>query len=128
MSRGAAGARVAVIEDDPEIGPMLGKILEMDGFQVALIRDGISAVGALRSGGFRAAVLDIMLPGKDGISVLREIRGIAETARLPVIMLTAKTDDATTWEGWRAGASYFMTKPFDPDELVAVLRSALEPP
>lgn len=117
--------RVAVIEDDPEIGPMLRRILKLEGFEATVIDEGGAALASLRSGNYRAAIVDVMMPGKDGITILREIRSTAETAALPVVMLTAKHDDTTTWEGWRAGANYFMTKPFEPDELVRVLRSVL---
>ena len=121
----ADNAHIAVIEDDPEIGPMLGRILKLEGFEATLINQGITALASLRHGNFQAAILDVMLPGKDGLSILREIRDTSETASLPVIMLTAKIDDTTTWEGWKAGANYFMTKPFDPDELVRVLHEVL---
>ncbi len=120
------GTRVAVVEDDPAIGPMLNDILRLDGFEVTVISDGLQAVPALSAGGYEAAVIDVMLPGKDGIEILRELRDGARTRHLPVVMLTAKADDATTWEGWKAGANYFMTKPFDPDELLQVLRSVVE--
>ena len=120
------GSRVAVIEDDPAIGPMLNDILRLDGFEVTVIRDGLQAVPALSAGGYEAAIIDIMLPGKDGITILREIREGSRTRNLPVVMLTARSDDATTWEGWKAGANYFMSKPFDPQELVQVLRSVVD--
>lgn len=117
--------RVAIIEDDPAIGPMLGRLLKMEGFEPTVISDGRSAASALSSGKFDAAILDVMLPGKDGLDVLRELRSEPRTMDLPVVMLTAKTDDKTTWDGWQAGANYFMTKPFEPDELIRVLRSAI---
>jgi DNA-binding response OmpR family regulator len=91
-----------------------------------VVPDGNLAVSMLRTGGYRAAVLDVMLPGKDGLEILREVRETAATRRLPVVMLTARANDATTWEGWKAGANYFLKKPFDPDELVRVLRSIIE--
>jgi DNA-binding response OmpR family regulator len=118
--------RVAIIEDDPAIGPMLSRLLKMEGFEPTVISDGRTAASALSSGKFVAAVLDVMLPGKDGIEVLRELRSDSRTKDLPVVMLTAKVDDKTTWDGWQAGANYFMTKPFEPDELVRVLRTAIE--
>ncbi|MEX2556496.1 MAG: response regulator transcription factor [Actinomycetota bacterium] len=119
--------RVAVIEDDPAIGSMLKTILALEGYEVATFGDGKSAVPSLRSGRFDAVILDIMLPGQDGIAVLRDIRGAHETERIPVVMLTAKTDDVTTWAGWQAGCDWFLTKPFDPDDIVRVLRRIAEP-
>src|SRR5688572_22680714 len=103
--------RVAIIEDDPAIGPMLSRLLKMEGFEPTVFSDGRTAASALSSGKFVAAVLDVMLPGKDGIEVLRELRSDSRTKDLPVVMLTAKVDDKTTWDGWQAGANYFMTKP-----------------
>ena len=115
--------RIAVVEDDPAIGPMLSKILEMEGFDVTVISDGRSALSALSTGRYDAAVLDVMLPGMDGITILRQIR--PGNQQLPILVLTAKTDNVTTWEGWRAGANYLMNKPFDPEELVRILRSMI---
>jgi DNA-binding response OmpR family regulator len=117
--------RIAIIEDDPEISSMLEKLLRMDGFEVTVFPDGRPALPILRSGDYDAAILDVMLPGKDGITIMQEIRSAAETERLPVLMLTAKTDDASTFAGWKAGCNYFMNKPFDPVELVEVLRRVL---
>jgi len=118
-------SRVAIIEDDPAIGPMLSEILSLEGFDTTVINNGRKAAGVLRSGGYDAALLDVMLPGKDGIAILRELRSADATKDLPVVMLTAKVDDTTTWEGWRAGANYFVQKPFEPDALVRVLRSLI---
>jgi DNA-binding response OmpR family regulator len=118
-------SRVAVIEDDPAIGAMLDRFLRMEGFDTTIIKDGRSASGALASGRFDAAILDVTLPGKDGITILRELRDASTTRELPVVILSAKSDQQTTWDGWRAGASYVMPKPFSPDELIRVLRSAI---
>jgi DNA-binding response OmpR family regulator len=118
--------RIAIVEDDPAVGPMLSEILKMEGFETTVINDGQTAAERVRAGGFTAAVLDVMLPGKDGITVLRELRNAEATKALPIVMLSAKTDDQTTWDGWRAGANYYMPKPFEPEELIRVLRSVIE--
>lgn len=117
--------RIAIIEDDPDISSMLEKLLRMDGFEVTVFPDGRPALPVLRSGNYDAAILDVMLPGKDGIAIMQEIRSAVETERLPVVMLTAKADDASTFAGWKAGCNYYMNKPFDPVELVSVLRRVL---
>jgi len=65
------------------------------------------------------------LPGIDGLTILRQLRSSERNGQLPVVVLTAKIDDATTWAGWKAGTNYFMSKPFDSGELVRVLRSIL---
>src|SRR6266540_6320142 len=118
-------ARLAIIEDDPVIGPMLSQLLAMEGFDATVISDGHKAARMVSAGGYAGAILDVMLPGKDGISILRELRSADATKDLPVVMLTAKVDDHTTWAGWQAGANYCMQKPFEPDALVRVLRSLI---
>lgn len=115
--------RILIVEDDPVLGPMLGKILQKNGFKASIVNDGRRALSALSSGSYDAAILDVMLPGIDGITILDQLRSGERNARLPVLLLTAKGDDATTWSGWKAGANYFMSKPFDSSELVRVLRS-----
>jgi DNA-binding response OmpR family regulator len=62
-------------------------------------------------------VLDIMMPGRDGYAVLRALRSNPATASVPVVLLSAKATDAEVWEGWKAGADYYITKPFNPTEL-----------
>jgi DNA-binding response OmpR family regulator len=116
------GHKALVVDDDPAINSMLSDILELEGFEVTVVEEGSQAVDILRSRPFDAVVLDIMLPGRNGIEIMRDIRDAAETRAVPVVMLTAKADDDTTWAGWRAGCDYYMTKPFDPSELVSVLR------
>jgi DNA-binding response OmpR family regulator len=118
--------RIAIVEDDPNIGPMISRALKLEGFEPTVINDGKTAARRVSSGGYSAAILDVMLPGKDGIEVLHELRAAAETKDLPVVMLSAKSDPMTTWDGWREGANYYMTKPFDPEELVKVLRRVMD--
>lgn len=118
--------RIAVVEDDADVGDMLAKFLTLEGFDVVVVKEGLSASAAVRTTTPDAVVLDVMLPGKDGITILRELRDSPPTAHLPIVMLTAKSDNETTWQGWSAGANYFMPKPFEPEELVRVLRSIVE--
>ena len=118
-------SRVAVIEDDPGIGSMLNELLKQQGFDVAVIPDGRQGIEALRESSYQAVILDVMLPGKDGIAVLEEIRAAPATQELPVIMLTARADDATTWAGWKAGVNYFISKPFDPEDVIRLLHQLI---
>lgn len=120
--------RVAVVEDDPAIRSMLKTVLALDGYAVSVFGDGKRAIDGIRLGHFQAVLLDIMLPGWDGISVLREIRASPGLEQIPVVILTAKTDEATTWSGWQAGCDWFLTKPIDPEEIVKVLRRLLGRP
>ena len=111
-----------LVEDDAPIGAMIADILRHEGCEVVVLAHGRDALEVLRSGSFDAALLDVMLPDIDGISIMRAIRNDPVTKSIPVVMLTARTDDETTWEGWKAGCDYYMTKPFDPEELTAVMR------
>ncbi len=115
--------RLLIAEDDPAISSMVADILRLEGFESVVVSEGRSVLGVLRSQPFDAVLLDVMLPGLDGISIMKGIRDDSRTSHIPVVMLTAKTDDETTWAGWRAGCNYYMTKPFDPDELLTILRS-----
>ena len=115
------GKPVLIVEDDPALRSMVSSVLELDGYDVTVVADGRKALETLRSAPFAAVVLDIMLPGVDGISILRTIREDPAMWSIPVVILTAKADDLTTWEGWKAGCDYYMTKPFDPAELAAIL-------
>ena len=118
--------RVLVVEDDAAVSYMIAQILRAEGYESAIAAEGRSALSMLRSNSFDMVILDVMLPGMDGISILKSIREEPDLNGVPVLMLSAKTDDATTWAGWRAGCDYYMTKPFDPDELLTILKR-LEP-
>ncbi|MFY9588336.1 MAG: response regulator transcription factor [Actinomycetota bacterium] len=115
--------RLLIAEDDSAISSMMVDILRVEGIESTVVSEGRKVLDVLRSEPFDLVLLDIMLPGLDGISILRAIRDDPEKGDIPVVMLTAKTDDETTWAGWRAGCNYYMTKPFDPDELLAIIRS-----
>ena len=118
--------RVLVVEDDEAVSHMIAQILRAEGYESTAAAEGRSALAMLRSNPFDMVILDVMLPGMDGISILKSIREEPALNGVPVLMLSAKTDDATTWAGWRAGCDYYMTKPFDPDELLTILKR-LEP-
>jgi DNA-binding response OmpR family regulator len=70
-------------------------------------------------------VLDVMMPGRDGFDVLEQLKARPRTAVIPVVLLTAKAADADVWEGWKSGADYYMTKPFDPGELARFAHQVL---
>jgi DNA-binding response OmpR family regulator len=114
--------RLLVVDDDPAVLQMISQIMTLEGFVVSAVSDGAGALDALRGGDFSAVVLDVMLPSKDGIAIMKEIREQPGLGGLVVVMLTARADDDTTWAGWRAGCNYYMTKPFDPTELSALVR------
>jgi DNA-binding response OmpR family regulator len=91
--------------------------LEAEGFEVTVVEDGETALAEVERLLPDLVVLDVMMPGRDGFDVLRELKRQRKTASIPVVLLTAKAADTDVWEGWKSGADYYMTKPFDPGEL-----------
>ena len=114
--------KILVVDDDPAINEMLTIVLEAEGFQTSSVTDGAEAVPAFRSFDPDLILLDLMLPGMNGIDICREIR--KETA-VPVVLLTAKTDTVDVVLGLESGADDYITKPFKPKELVARIRARL---
>ena len=113
--------RLLLAEDELELSRALTAILRHSGYEVDAVHDGLTALDHLQRQTFDAAVLDIMMPGMDGIEVLRRVRqgGIC----LPIIMLTAKSEVADKVEGLDAGANDYLTKPFAAKELLARIRA-----
>jgi two-component system response regulator MtrA len=114
--------RVLIVDDDTALAEMLGIVLRSEGFEPFACPDGERALGAFRDCRPDLVLLDLMLPGKDGIDVCREIR--AESG-VPIVMLTAKTDTIDVVVGLESGADDYVLKPFKPKELVARIRARL---
>jgi two-component system, OmpR family, response regulator MtrA len=114
--------RVLVVDDDPALAEMLGIVLRGEGFEAAFVADGDEALGAFRRERPDVVLLDLMLPGTDGIEVCRQIR--AESG-VPIIMLTAKGDTTDVVLGLESGADDYVVKPFKPKELIARVRARL---
>src|SRR5688572_32430883 len=115
--------RVLIVEDDPDIALGLEQDLRLEGYQLELVTDGQAAVTRGLTGGFDLILLDVMLPGKDGFQVCRELRHAR--VRTPIILLTAKSHEAEKILGLELGADDYITKPFSPMELRARIRAAL---
>jgi len=113
---------VLVVDDDTALAEMLGIVLRGEGFDTSFCADGAQALEAFRSSRPDLVLLDVMLPGKDGIEVCRQIR--AESG-VPIVMLTAKTDTVDVVLGLESGADDYVVKPFKPKELVARVRARL---
>ncbi|NLT54073.1 MAG: response regulator transcription factor [Actinomycetales bacterium] len=114
--------RVLVVDDDTALAEMLGIVLRGEGFEPFFCADGGTALDAFRSTRPDLVLLDLMLPGKDGIEVARQIR--AESG-IPIVMLTAKSDTVDVVLGLESGADDYVVKPFKPKELVARVRARL---
>ncbi|MCA1943772.1 MAG: response regulator transcription factor [Desulfovibrio sp.] len=114
--------RVLLVDDDVELSGMLTEYLEREGMAVVARHDGLAGVEACRAESFDIAVLDVMMPGIDGMEVLRRIRAFS---RLPVLMLTARGDEVDCVVGLELGADDYVAKPCTPRELAARLRAIL---
>jgi two-component system response regulator MtrA len=114
---------IMVVDDDQDLAEMLGIVLNGVGMEVDLVSRGDEAVEIFRNSQPDLVLLDIMLPGTDGIEVCREIR--KHSTRVPIVMLTAKSDTHDIVKGLEAGADDYMVKPFKPSELVARIRTRL---
>jgi two-component system response regulator MtrA len=112
-----------VVDDDQDLAEMLGIVLNGAGMEVDLVSRGDEAIEVFRNIQPDLVLLDIMLPGTDGIEVCREIR--KQSSRVPIVMLTAKSDVHDIVKGLEAGADDYMVKPFKPSELVARIRTRL---
>jgi two-component system response regulator MprA len=116
-------ARVLVADDDRAIRESLARALDLEGYEVTAVVDGVEALTRARRDAFDALVLDVMMPGVDGLGVCRVLRG--EGDRTPVLMLTARVETPDRVAGLDAGADDYLPKPFDLDELLARLRALL---
>lgn len=114
--------RILVVDDEPELRQMLHRYLEAEGFEVAEATDGERALSKIRDTPPDLIVLDVGLPGTDGFTVLQETRRLSD---VPVIMLTARTEEVDRVIGLTIGADDYIAKPFSPRELVARIRAVL---
>jgi two-component system phosphate regulon response regulator OmpR len=114
--------KVLIVDDDGKLQKLLGEYLRGYGFQVAALADGTTVMETVRAESPDIIILDIMLPGKDGLELLRDIRS---SSSVPVIMLTAKGEDADRIVGLELGADDYLPKPFNPRELLARMKAVL---
>ncbi|MEO7753029.1 MAG: response regulator transcription factor [Terracoccus sp.] len=119
------GRRALVVEDERSMAALLASYLEREDFEVEQVHDGLAAVALARDFDPDVVVLDLGLPGLDGVEVCRRLRTFSDAY---VVMLTARSDEVDTLIGLSVGADDYMTKPFSPRELVARLRAMLRRP
>jgi two-component system response regulator CpxR len=113
---------ILVVDDDAELAGLVSRFLGKEGFRPTAVHDGEAGLAEALSGRFDLLVLDVMLPGLDGFSVLRKLR---EKSQMPVIMLTARGQDIDRITGLELGADDYLPKPFNPHELAARIKAIL---
>jgi two-component system OmpR family response regulator len=116
-------SRIAVVEDDPEISRMLTSYMTEHGFEVTAARSGRDLDRVMSGGKIDCVILDVGLPGEDGLSICRRLRGNKST--VPIIMLTGRASDTDRIVGLELGADDYLPKPFNPRELVARVRAVM---
>lgn len=117
--------KILVVDDETILAETIAYNLEQEGYQVITVADGTSALNAAHKEHPDLIVLDIMLPGVDGLEVCRQLRREGDTATVPIIMLTAKSDEIDKVVGLEVGADDYVTKPFGRRELLARVRALL---
>jgi len=120
--------RILVVDDDREVVRLIRAYLEQAGFEVLAAHDGDTAVHVIRRERPDLLLLDLMLPGRDGWEITRLVRGDPALAHIPIIMLTARVDDTDKIVGLELGADDYVTKPYNPREVVARVRARLRQP
>src|SRR6266571_3142557 len=118
----ATADRILIVEDEPMVAEVVQRYLIRDGYAVDIAHDGFGALAAYDNFQPDLLVLDVMLPGLDGLEVCRRIRARADT---PIIMLTARAEEVDKLVGLEIGADDYMTKPFSPRELAARVKAVL---
>ena len=115
--------RALVVEDDPDIVELVTHYLAKEGWRVQALADGREALARVHAEGYDLIILDLQLPGMDGLALCREIRRDSRASLTPVVMLTARGDEADRIVGLEMGADDYVVKPFSPKELVARVRA-----
>lgn len=112
---------ILVVDDDPVIRALIHDVLSIEGYDVRTADDGYAGLRSIDSQRPDCVILDVMMPGLDGHTVLQRIRAADGGPHLPVVMLTAAADDTHAWQAWTEGVDYFLAKPFDAVKLVRYL-------
>ncbi len=120
-----AGEKILIVEDDPDIAEMIAYNLGKEGYSIVSTDNGEDAVARAQKEHPALIILDIMLPGMDGMEVCRTLKQADETRNMPIIMLSARSQETDKVVGLELGADDYVTKPFSPRELIARIRAVL---
>ncbi|WP_085677627.1 MULTISPECIES: response regulator [unclassified Pseudomonas] len=115
-------SQILLVEDEPKLAALVGDYLRAGGHRVDHLDDGLAVIPAIRQGQYDLILLDLMLPGRDGLDICRELRGFSQ---MPLIMMTARVDEIDRLLGLELGADDYICKPFSPRELVARVKAVL---
>jgi len=121
----ATDPRILVVDDEPHIRRVLEVVLDKEGFDVVVASEGGEGLAVVEGGGIDLVILDLLMPDTNGLEVLAKIRANPDISATPVIILTAKGQDADREAAFAGGADDFMTKPFSPKKLIARIREIL---
>ena len=114
--------RILIVDDSPTQQSAIRQPLEATGYQVVVASAGDEGLNRLENEPFDLLVLDVIMPGKNGFQICRQIRRDERWAELPILMVTSKDQDADRFWGLKQGATEYITKPFEPDNLLAAVR------
>ncbi len=117
---------ILIADDEEDIKMILAMYLENNGFEVITAFDGLSAVEQAKENKPDAILMDIMMPIIDGIEVTKQLKNLAETKDIPVVMLSAAAQSDKMEKAMKAGASDYISKPFEPDEVMQILNRVLK--
>jgi two-component system alkaline phosphatase synthesis response regulator PhoP/two-component system response regulator VicR len=118
--------KILAVDDEKHIVRLVQINLQKEGYDVITASNGQEALDKIASEKPDMVIMDVMMPQMDGFEALKTLKSQPETAELPVIMLTAKAQDADVFEGWKSGADLYLTKPFNPSELMSFVKRILQ--
>lgn len=122
MSDGDPQTRILIVEDEPKLAQLLADYLTSSGYHTRMVGDGREVVPALKAGHFDLMLLDLMLPGRDGLEVCKDVRTFSN---IPIVMVTARVEEIDRLLGLELGADDYICKPFSPREVVARVKAIL---
>jgi len=126
MTRIGKGEKILIIDDEENLVDLISNILKHEGFVTVSAYNGKDGLEKAKQEKPHIIILDIMMPQMDGFEVLKRLKEYEETKDIPVIMLTAKTEDSAVIESWRKGAEFYIPKPFEIEEVLHVIELILK--